>query len=76
MCFGDDQRVTQRDMGYFAIPEHGPAVPEELVTVGAEEFSKRTGGPRTQVSCDLVVIHAEKLEQTGALSNLFNTTGV
>jgi hypothetical protein len=56
------------------IPEHRPAVPEEPVTVCVKKFSKRTRGPGTQVRCDLGVIHAEKLEQLGALGHLFNVT--
>jgi hypothetical protein len=56
------------------IPEHRPAVPEEPVTVCVKKFSKRTRGSGTQVRCDLGVIHAEKLEQLGALGHLFNVT--
>jgi hypothetical protein len=58
----------------FAIPEHLPAVPKEPVTVRVKEPGQRTGQLRTQVGGYLGVIHAEKLEQTGALSHLFKVT--
>jgi hypothetical protein len=74
MRLGDDERVVQRGLRHFAIPEHGPAVPEEPVTVRVKELSQRTGQSRAQVGCDLKIIHSEKLEQTGTLSQLFNVT--
>jgi hypothetical protein len=74
MRVGDKERVAQRDLRYFAIPEQLPAVPEEPVTVRVKELGQRTGQLRTQVGRYLGVIHAEKLEQTGALSHLFKVT--
>ena len=71
---GNKKRVAQCDLRHFAIPEDLPAVPEEPVTVGVKELGQRTGQLRTQVGRYLGVIHAEKLEQTGAPSHLFKVT--
>jgi hypothetical protein len=73
---GDDERVAQRGLRDFAIPEHAPAVPEQPVTVCVKKLDKRTWQPRAQVGRDLGVTHAEKLEQTGAPSHLFKVTRV
>jgi hypothetical protein len=69
-----DQRIAQRDLRYFAIPQHAPAVTEEPVTVRVKELGERTGRAHTQGGRDLGVIHGQKLEQTSTLSHLFNVT--
>jgi hypothetical protein len=72
--FGGDERIPQRNLCDVATAEHAPAILEKLVAVGIQQLSQRAGRFRTQAGDDLIGRHAEKLEQTDALGQLFKIT--